>query len=195
MIKYSNLNIVKKLDFQDYLNINAYSYSYLKNENNGEKKEIKETDKIKLGKLVDAILTDNVLLNYNQPLHYAAKKIADKIKDSYKNAFNYLETQVSFTATATYNNVSMLTKGRVDFYFKDLAIIDLKVTHEKNIKALIDFMQYENQLWHYCKALDVPNAYLLIYSVPLQKLQLLKVNVSNNTNDFWENKILKFGDI
>lgn len=193
MISYTNVSISKGIDFNDYLQYTGYSHSFLKGEQFGISKEVPMTEKIRVGKLVDGILTEPETVDMLDSLYPMAKDIAFKIKSQFGELIKRFESQISFTADVEYNGFKMPTKGRMDYLLKDIAVIDLKVTFAKDIKALIDFMRYDNQLWHYCKAMNVTQAYLLIYSVPLKKTQLIKIDVSQSVNEFWADKCLKFG--
>lgn len=196
MITYSNISTSNGIDFNDYLKYTGYSHSFLKGESFGIAKEVPMTDKIKVGKLVDAILTEPESIDKYDMLdilYPIAKEIAFKIRDQFGDLIKRFESQISFTADVEYEGFTMPTKGRMDYLLKDVAVIDLKVSFAKDVKALIEFMKYENQLWHYCKAMNVTQAYLLIYSVPLKKTQLIKIDVSQPVNEFWADKCLKFG--
>lgn len=193
MISYTNVSISKGIYFNDYLQYTGYSHSFLKGEQFGISKEVPMTEKIRVGKLVDGILTEPETVDMLDSLYPMAKDIAFKIKSQFGELIKRFESQISFTADVEYNGFKMPTKGRMDYLLKDIAVIDLKVTFAKDIKALIDFMRYDNQLWHYCKAMNVTQAYLLIYSVPLKKTQLIKIDVSQSVNEFWADKCLKFG--
>lgn len=196
MINYSNISIQHRENFEDYLKKTGYSHSFLKGESFGIAKEVSITDKIKVGKLVDAILTEPESIDkYDMldSLYPIAKEIAFKIKSQFGELIKHFESQISFTADVEYQGFTMPTKGRMDYLLKDISVIDLKVTFVKDVKALIDFMRYDNQLWHYAKAMNVQQAYLLIYSVPLKKAQLIQIDVSSDYNEFWADKTLKFG--
>lgn len=195
MINYSNVSIVSNIDFSDYLKFEGYSHSFLKSESFGIAKEFNVTDKVIVGKLVDGILTEPETVDMMHALYPIAKEIAHSIKTSFGDLIKKFESQISFTADVEYEGFVMPTKGRLDYLLKDFAVIDLKVTFAKDVKALIEFMRYDNQLWHYCKAMNVNAAYLLIYSVPLKKTQLIKIDVSQPVNEFWADKCLKFGII
>ena len=195
MITYSNISIIEKIDFNDYLKFKGYSHSFLKSENFGIAKDFTVTDKVIVGKLVDGILTEPSTVDMLDSLYPIAKNIAFEIKPTFENIIKQFKSQISFVCDIEYEGFIMPTKGRLDYLLEGIAVIDLKVTFAKDVKALIEFMKYENQLWHYCKAMNVKTAYLLIYSVPLRKTQLISIDVDKPYNEFWAEKTLKFGNV
>lgn len=196
MIKYKNVKIYENIDFSDYLEHTGLSNSYLKREINGINPYLEITDNIRLGSLVDAILTDNGKVNMKDPLFDSAIKICKKIKNTFFGSLiEHLEKQISFTCDIEYNGFEIPSKGRLDYLLKNHAVIDLKVTKSKDLKGLINFMGYENQVWHYSKALNVPSSYLIIHSVPLDKTELIEIDVKSDYNDFYAEKIVKFGKL
>ena len=98
-----------------------------------------------------------------------------------------------YTADLVHNSFVLSTKGRLDWQLGNLATIDLKVTYSKDVKGLIRFMGYENQVWHYSKCSETKIAFIMIHSVPLKDPFIFEIPVSTPSNVFWETKILKFG--
>lgn len=195
MIEYTNIQRHDNMDFQEYLKLPGYSHSFLKREHNGITEELKITDNITTGKLVDNILTEPIKADMSSPLYPYAKAIAHAIKSDFGLFLNKFEKQISFTADATHKGFTMPTTGRLDYLLPGYAVIDLKVTKskEKDINALIDFMGYKNQVWHYSKMAGVNKAYLLFYSIPAKKIILRYIDCSFGNNEFWADKIIKFG--
>lgn len=195
MITYSNIQRFDDMPFGDYLKLPGYSHSFLKRERMGVAEDLTITDNIRIGSLVDSIHTEPGKAKMNDPLYPAARDIAATIKQGFGTLINLFEKQVSYTAEATFQDFTMPVKGRLDFLLKGYAVIDLKVTKSKDLRSLIEFMGYKNQLWNYCKFPNLPTAYLMIYSIPLKKTELVKIDCRSNTNTFWEDKILKFGKV
>ncbi len=195
MITYSNIVRYDNLPFDDYLNLAGYSHSFLKRERNGIMPHLEITDNILLGALVDSILTEPSRVQMSHVLYPAASKIAATLKHQYGDLIKHFKTQVSYTATVECSGLEMQVKGRTDFLLESRAIIDLKVTKAKNVSALIQYMGYENQVWHYAKLAQVEKAYILIYSVPLKRTFIIPMQVQNSANDFWIDKILLFGSV
>lgn len=193
MIQYTNIHRYDNLDFEEYLRLPSYSHSFLKAEKNGSMPEFKVTDKVILGKMVDAILSDVGPIEMLHPLYPIARAVALKIKSSFGNFIDRFEKQVSYTADLIHNGYVMPSKVRLDFLLPGHASIELKVTHERDIRALIVHMGYKNQTWHQCRMAGVDKQFILIYSMLLKKAELINVGTLEPSNEFWENKILKFG--
>lgn len=192
-ITYKNIRRYDNIEFGEYLKFDGFSNSFLKSEVNGVNPYLEMTDNIRTGSLVDAILTDNGKVDMNNPLFENALRISKAITDKFGSLIKAFETQISYTAEANYNGFVMPVKGRLDYLLPDIAVIDLKVTQSKNIKELIKFMQYDNQVWHYSKMANVDKAYLMIHSVPLKKTEIVSIDVSSDYNSFYAEKIEKFG--
>jgi len=150
------------------------------------------TDKIRVGSIVDAILTDPAKVDMADPNFPFARNIAIKIKETFGDMFKQFIPQVSFTAIAEHKGFKMPTRGRLDFLLPKMAVIDLKVTYAKDIEALIKFMRYNEQMFLYCKMAGVTKAYLLVYCVPTKKCSVHFIDCSGDSF-WWEEKITMFG--
>lgn len=195
MITVSNIVMIEAIPFQEYLQIPALSHSFLKREVNGIAPDLETTDNMRLGSMVDAILTEPEKADMTSHLYEAARAISHEIKTKFGNAIKAFRKQLSFTADFEHQGFTIWVKGRLDFLLMGHAVVDLKVTLSKDVHALIDYMGYRNQLWSYCQMAKVKVAYLMIYSVPNKKVYLIKLDCSNASNPFWEEKILKFGKV
>lgn len=195
MINYSNINRYDNLEFGEYLKFPGFSHSFLKREDNGVTPDFVMNDNIMLGSIVDSILTEPHKVKMNHPLYPAARDIASKINAEFGAFFNQLKTQVSYTAEAEYKGFTIKTTGRLDFELPKHAVLDLKITKSTNIKALIGFMGYENQVWNYAKMANVKDSYLLVYSITNKKTELHRIDCRNEFNPFWADKIIKFGTV
>lgn len=193
MITYSNIQAYENIPFEDYLKLEGYSHSFLKSNVQGVKKYFDVTDKVRIGSLVDNILTEPAKADMTSPLYPAAKAIAFEIKNIFGDMIQTAQKQMSYTATLELAGLSMKTTGRLDFLIPNFAVIDLKITNEKKVDALIEFMGYNNQLWHYSRLGGVKKAFLLFYVVPLKQVIVRAVDVTNEENGFWINKIIDFG--
>lgn len=181
------------MDFEEYLKLPYYSHSFLKAERNGMTDEFLGSYKVKIGSMVDAILCETGKINMLDEHYPIAKSIAFEIKKVFGSYIAKFQKQVSYTTDLVYEYHSMPAKVRLDFLLPGHASIDLKVTHEKDVHALIKYMGYQNQLWHQCKCSGVKKQYIMIHSVPLRKTFMIDLGVVTERNEFWENKILKFG--
>lgn len=207
MITYTDIKRFDNLPFDDYIKLSGYSHSFLKSNVNGVKAYFNVTDNVRMGSLVDSILTEPNRVDFSDQLYPAAKLAAYKINDLFGDVFNESEKQISYTANISFNGLEMETTGRLDFLIPGFAVIDLKVTGAKDINGLIDFMGYGNQLWHYSNLAGVDNAYLLICQVDKKvyksghiefknpRVHIRQVDVSSLHNEFWANSIINFGTI
>lgn len=195
MITYSNITRYDNIEFNQYLKLPGYSHSFLKSNIQGVSKYFNETDKVRVGKIVDAILTDPSNADMSHELYPQCKILAFELKKMFGDVMSICQKQVNYTATMEMSGLEMTTKGRLDFLLPKIAVLDLKITNEKNVDGLIEYMGYNNQLWHYSKMSEVKKAYLMFYVVPLKKVVVKSVDVTSNTNDFWANKIIDFGTV
>ena len=194
MIHYTNIKRHDNLPWEEYLLLPGYSNSFLKSERNGLSSYMEETDKMRLGKLVDAIITGGSV-NMSSEMYPIARDIASKITGTFGTMITRFDKQVAFSATANYGGFSMPVRGLLDFLLPKTAVIDLKVIHGKSIEPTVSHFGYDNQLWHYGKLAGVTKGYLMVYSVPLKKTTLINMDISNQRNEFFEDKILKFGTV
>jgi hypothetical protein len=193
MISYTNIKSYEGISFEDYLKLEGYSHSFLKSNLNGVKQYFNTTDKVRLGSLVDNILTEPSKADMTSSLYPAAKAIAFQIKQLFGDLVLSAQKQMSYTATMQMAGFNMDVTGRLDFLLPNFAVVDLKITNEKNVDGIIEYMGYNNQLWHYSKMAGVTKAFLLFYVVPLKQVVVRSVDVTSDENGFWANKIIDFG--
>jgi len=193
MIKYTNIKCFENIPFEEYLKLEGYSHSFLKSNLNGSKQFFNVTDKVRIGSLVDNILTEPEKADMSSEHYPAAKAIAYEIKKLFGDLIATAQKQLSYTAVLEMAGLSMLTTGRLDFLIPGFAVVDLKITNEKNVDNLIEYMGYHNQLWHYSRLAKVKKAFLLFYCVPLKTVIVRAVDVTNEENGFWINKVIDFG--
>ncbi len=198
-IVYSNIQQYNNLDFADYLKLPGYSHSFLKHAKNGIAANIEVTDKMKVGSMVDAILTEPHKANMADPIYPYCKDIAFNVKEKFGTLIQHFQKQISYTCTVSYDagtaKFFIYSKGRLDFLLPGHAVIDLKITEAKDVPALIEFMGYENQLYHYCRMAGVKKAYLMVYVINKRKVELREFDCSSNYNTFWANKVLEYGSV
>lgn len=196
MITYSQIQRHENMPFESYLKLDGYSHSFLKYQKSGVTELINPTDKMKLGSLVDALLTQSDQFDFNDPQAQKAQSIASSIKDSLGASYSALKPQISYTGVASFNGFSMPVTGRLDWEITKTAVVDLKVTAAKSDRefaGLINHMGYKNQLWNYAKLGGFKRAYILAFSVPLNRcLSIVSIPLPDR-NEFWEENILKFG--
>lgn len=198
MITYSEIKRFVGIPFDEYQRLGGYSYSFLKREVNGVAPEFIGSDKVRLGSLVDAILTQDDRIDYDDPQLDRAMKIAIEIKDKFGDLIKLFVPQVSYTAVSEFSGFKMPVKGRLDWELPKHAVIDLKVTEAKTDRefaTLISHMGYDHQLFNYCGMSKVNKGYLMPYSTTAKKC-LSVVGIDFGPSDpFWEDKILKFGKV
>lgn len=195
MITYSNITRYDNMPFDQYLRLGGYSHSFLKRERGGVTEDLKITDNIRIGSLVDNILTEPARVDMSSPLYPYARDIAAKIKATFGGLIQAFQKQVSYTADASCGDFCMPVTGRLDFLLPRHSVIDLKVTKSKELKTLIEFMGYKNQGWNYCKMAKVDTFFLMMHSIPLKRTEIIKVDCSSSDNEFWREKIIKFGKV
>jgi hypothetical protein len=202
MITFTNTQRYNNLPFEEYLQLPGFSHSWLKNEFNGVQKVFNSTDKVKIGKIVDLIISGDTP-NISDPLYPIGKNIAYDLDKQYGSMIKLFDKQAAFTSDMCFNGFKMTGKFLLDFLFKNIAVIDLKVTHEKltsrkKLQELILHMGYHNQLFGYCGVTGVNDGYIMAYSVPLKQtiiesMKNLFPNWWHPSNIFWEDKIVQHG--
>ncbi len=199
VITYSDCKEVDCSNFSAYLSLPGYSHSYLKSQKGGVTPSFNVTDKVMIGKIVDQILTNSGQVDFAHPQYKKASIIAAFLKQHFAAILPQLKTQVAFTGRAEFSGLSMPIKGILDYLLPKFAVIDLKITAEKNVDKLIEFMGYKNQLWNYARLAGVKFAFILIYSTHKDNqkypCRLIKIDVSEPCNPFWKNAILDFGEV
>jgi hypothetical protein len=199
MIEYSNITQYNNIDFADYLKLDGFSHSFLKHAKNGIASDIEVTEKMRIGSMVDAILTEPLKANMADPIYPYCKDIAFNIKEKFGSLITHFQKQISYTCTVSYDagtaKFFIYSKGRLDFLLPGHAVIDLKITDSKDVPALIEFMGYINQGWHYCKMAGVKKFYLMVYCIPKKKTFLYEYDCSSDENTFWGNKVLEYGSV
>jgi len=195
MITCNNVNRITDLTFSSYLLLPQYSHSYLKNERHGFSQAPTVSVKMRLGSLVDGLLTGGEV-DMADKLYPIAKNIAAKLSAEFGWAIKRLHKQVSYTGVMLYDagraKFTLPVKTRPDFEEQKTFIIDLKVTDEIDVDKAINFLGYKNQMFGYGKMAGCPVAYLLMYRRKMRDTVIRKITIGDS-NKFWEEKIIKFG--
>jgi len=130
------------------------------------------------------------------PLYPAARQIARYLKTNMAFMLPYLKKQVSYTGIMQYHTNKAIfelpIKGRPDFIKPDEFIVDLKVTDEINVDAIAARFGYENQQFGYGKLGNCKTAYLLFYRKAKKDIVCKRLSFNDN-NEWWKEKIIKFG--
>lgn len=160
----------------------------------GSKKLFIPTEKVKIGSLVDAFLTEPDLVDINDKNYLKAKKIASCIKNNFGHLIKRFENQVCYSAEIEYQGLILPTIGKLDWLLPEHAVIDLKFTKEKSLTGVINHFGYNNQLWHYSRLAVVRKAYIIAYSDAIVDcLPIINIDVREDENEFWKNAVLKYG--
>src|ERR1700749_3725228 len=138
MITCHSVQRITSLAFDSYLLLPQYSHSYLKNERLGFSQYKTTTLKMRLGSMVDALLTGGPV-NMLDKLYPIARLIAAQLRYELGGLLDKLEKQVSYTGMMRYDAGKAIfelpVKGRPDFELRGELIVDLKVTGEPKHKV------------------------------------------------------------
>lgn len=200
MITAHNVQRHLNIPAETYFSWPQYSFSFLKRERSGFAEDVPLTERIEVGKLVDAIRTDPGAARMISPLYPEAKRIAFALERQFGDILPALATQVSYTGLLRYDGWEMPVRGRPDYELPGRAIVDLKVTATKlqrplsplTAAPLINHMKYWSQLFGYARLAGATKRYLLIYCRPLKEAILLP-NPMTDSDPFWEAAIQRFG--
>lgn len=203
MLTYQNIQRYDNMPFEDYLNVvgvdsdRTFSHSFLKSEQNGVSPLFIPSNKVKIGAMVDAILTSPETVDPSQPFFKEGCRIASKIKAKHGDLIKHFTPQVSYTGQISYKGLVMNTCGRLDWLLENIAVIDLKVTEAKSdseFEKIISFMGYRNQMFNYMNLSGTKESYILPYSTKTNDcLTIVPIKWSLGANEFWQNAVLKFG--
>lgn len=191
-IEYKDRHLIEGMPFDKYIDLRAASFSGIRyGRFTGE-----QTEKMKMGTMVDAILTEKPdSIDMFAPNYPIAKAIAASIREVIP--VDSMMSQVVGTANACLQCedgvFSMPVKGRLDFLIPGRAVIDLKVSHERDIDRAINYFRYPDQLWHYAKLVKVDKAYLVVYKVRDKQVIVRSMDVSEDS-EFWKEAIVSQGE-
>lgn len=191
MITVHNIQRYTGLPFADYLQLPGYSHHYLKNEVNGTVKAVETTNKMRLGSLVDGILSNDTV-DMGETLYPAARDIARKMRAEFGSTLSAFAKQVSYTGEFEYAGFKLPVRGRPDAELPAVLILDYKVTHVADLATMLRWAKYENQQFCYGKLAGVRQRYLMVYQVTHKRTHFIPLPDSDS-NEFYEEKILKFG--
>lgn len=160
MIEVTDRYIVHGMPFEEYLAEPGYSNSFFK----FMKPEVRASDGVRIGKIVDAIVFDDDWRQYEaDPLFDVAMMFAVQIKKEVD--ISRAKTQVSLFAKFKSGNKALPVKGRADIIIGDL-IVDLKVLDvpAHNLIRAINHFGYNTAMNGYCMMANMPHWALLVYS-------------------------------
>lgn len=200
-IDYTNIKRHDNLEFDNYLKLEGLSHSYLKMVRDGIKEDMIVTQKMRLGSLVDDIMTNPKKANMSHENFQKALRISQVINEKFGDNIKFMTPQVSFEGDVTFNGLTIHSTGRLDWLLGRHAVLDLKVTHEAKTNLdfinLIEWMGYDNQLRHYGRFAKVRKHFILIYSTKIQDARLFSRLDSqqdiDKADEWWANKISEHG--
>jgi hypothetical protein len=178
----SNKKVFSAVNFDQYLTMPGLSYSGIK----GMGGKIVETEKMKLGKKVDAYLFTPH--DYQPgPDHAIIKALALAAKTELAGL--KFSGQLSYTADFTHEGKTMAYKGRPDIDAGAL-IVDLKVS-ELNIIKAIEFFRYDWQVSGYVMASSSASmAMLLSINPKTRKVSKMMLPIKM---DWWQQAVKMYG--
>jgi hypothetical protein len=198
MITYSNIKALPNVPFESYLKLEGFSHSFLKREVNGVAPYMEISDKMKLGSLIDGLLMQPDQVDIRDAQYQIAVKMAIEIKNTFGGLIKDFVSQMSYTGIAEHQGFKMPVCGRLDWLLPNHAVIDLKCTGAKSdneFTAFITHMGYNNQMFNYCGLSQTQTAYIIPYSTTSKKcLSVVKIPI-DTSNNFWAEKILKYGTV
>jgi len=179
----SNITYYENLPFDEYLKLPGFSYSTLKNNGVpfGE-----PTEKMRLGTAVHNYLLEPHLFDHSNK---RAKQLALLVKGIIGPMLQFMEAELSFTATMEHEGFVMPYKGRADLAIRKRLIIDLKVT-EMDARKAIDFFGYQHAITGYMAGCAAPTAFIASINSKKETTQVISIAP---VSQFWNEKILQFG--
>jgi len=193
MITFTNHKVLPEMEFGQYLSSPGYSNSFFKYNINGVMPTIDETPKMRLGSMVDAIITGGKSFPPNSASFQQAKRIAMYMLDKMPYLYQ-LKKQVGVTATAEYSGFTIHVKSLVDFVLPRIATVEMKVCgiKSKDAEKHIEYMGYDNQCYIERSCANVPKSYLLIYCAKSDDI-FFSDRKTPTAPDWMAEQILKFG--
>jgi len=164
----TNIKRYEGLPFQEYLALDGFSNSTLKNMKDGHliEKDFSGNRKVMIGKFLDAIVTDGTpdLQGVSIQEKNWCLKAAQKIILKFPYFFNqYTKYQVAYTGVFKKYKLELQLKGLPDIEIHN-CIIDLKYTETniKHIDKLIEFMGYDKQVSLYGELAQKSQRFILV---------------------------------
>lgn len=179
----TNLQQFDDMSFSDYLALPGLSYSGTK----GDGTPFVETEKMRIGTSVHQYLLKPV--EYNGDNYKIVRSAALALQDTIGPALRYGKSELVVTCTMISNGLYLLYKGRVDLKVANV-IVDLKVSSIKNLVDAVRFFGYNHQLNGY--SLATKSLVSVIVAIDPKTLKVQKEPIANRC-DWWENKVLQYG--
>ena len=194
MIQFTDLITHPQMPFEQYMEMPYKSHSWLKYNINGVMPFKDLTNKMALGKCVDAFITgESNIYDFDSETISIARPIAAFLMAKFGVILDKSIKQAVCTGTATYKGIKMRIKTRIDFLIPKVCTIDLKVSGCTNFEENIQHMGYGNQVFIQTSLADVPRGWLLIYSTKTKGIYF-RPRPKEDAHNWLINKILEHGE-
>lgn len=181
-----NQKTILTCPFEDYLKIEAWSYSGIKL--NGVNK-FEPSVKMKLGTHVhNYLLTPG---DYKYDDIDLVKPIATRLKNTIgEKLLQYTQPELVVTADFKHEGFKLKYKGRLDLPIPNCVVIDIKIT-EMDIRKGVEFFGYHNQLSGYAAAINAKQAFIVAIHPKKLTTQIYQVPIDFS---WWEKQIKQKGE-
>ena len=180
-MQVKNILFRKGLSFEEYQQLDGYSYSSLKNRN------IQPTEKMRLGTSVhNFILEPDKYDHSNRDL---VLPIANTLLREIGNLIDHMDSELSVQADFEYEGFIFPYRGRVDLVRCGKIVIDLKIS-EIPLNRSVPFFGYAEQVTGYCLATGSDHGMIIRVCPKTHKVEktMIRKNIS-----WWERQVLQKG--
>lgn len=206
-MNYTNLTR-QDCHFTDYMRWPEYSHSGLKY---GHRPPKEATDNMVFGKIVDAILCNEVTPElYAHAFYPHALRHVETINSKFAFAIAHMDKQPSYRGRIEHNGWTLPVRVRLDMQLGDTLLFENKITfagcqskkapaHVKiaSMIGVIDYMAYDNQVFHQMEMSGVGEGFIMIHSVPLDETFLFRRLETEEERqpciDWWSKQVSLYG--
>lgn len=178
------------MPFDEYLKIDAISYSTIKAKFNGGEVP-QSTQKMRIGTLVHQYLFEPENYNHNNHYNKHVKIMAKEVKSILGAAFEGFECEVGVTADFIHDGFELNYKGRIDMVRIGKIVLDLKVS-EVELKNSVPYFGYDRQLSGYSLATGAKMQMIIRINPKTSKIEFKTLPISE---DWWNQQILRYGKV
>lgn len=173
----------ENMSFEEYLQIPALSFSFLKNSGMA----LAPTAKMRFGSLVDAFVFEPE--KYNGEQYKLVKPVAKAVKNKLGSLLTHGKRQLAITCNMVHRGLFIPYKGRVDLFAGGI-IIDMKVS-ELDIRKAIEHFGYHHQISGYGLPLHANVGVIVsVHPKSPHNIQTAPIRISQ---EYWEKKVLEYG--
>lgn len=180
MFAVKNVKYHPNIEWEDYLNLPGYSFSYLKNDGAA----INVGDGIRIGKAVHTYLLKPK--EYNWEHADIVIPIARRLKDFYIPG---MEVECGITAEFHYDGLFMPYRGMPDEHMKKRLVIDYKIING-DLGGYVKNFKYDEQLRGYMMPPECPLALIIAYN---KKTKAVQTEIIKPDPRWWIYKIKQYG--